>query len=129
VVLTPYFATQTATAIDTAIRRMAATRALLTGKTTTFVRNDKDTGAAVNIAANVALISIAVANRDASQTGITQGATEVRTMGTFEVWAPCAIRPGDRFSWDGALCQVTRVAPAVHGIIAGAFELLKGVYG
>ena len=127
--VTPFFGTATATAIDTAIRRGAKTRELLTGKTTTFTRNYKDTGLPQNIAANVALISIDLANRDPSETGVTQGATEMRAMGTFEVWAPAAIRAGDRFSWDGALCQVVRVAPAVHGIIEGEFMLLKGVYG
>jgi len=116
-----------AAAIDTAIKQGAATRQLLTGLTTTFVRINEDTGVSSNIATNVALISITLANRDTSQTGTAQGATEIRSMGAFEIWAPAAIKIGDQFSWNGALCVVTRVAPAVHGIIAGAFELEKGV--
>lgn len=125
----PYISAQTVQTITTAVQRAAKTSELLTAKTTTFTRNDPDTGAAINVATNVPLIEIDLANRDASESGVTQGATEIRAMGTFAVWAPAAIRAGDRFSWDGALCQVTRVAPAEDGIIDGAFELLKGVYG
>ena len=123
----PYFSTATAATIETAIQRAKATRALLTNTTTTFTRIDKDTGALVNVVTNAPLIAITLANRDVAVTGITQGATEAASYGEFEVWAPAAIRRGDRFSWNGALCQVLAVGMAQHGSIKGQFELLKGV--